>query len=320
MRIIPRSEWGARHGDGRWPRSLPAREAWLHHSVTVAPDLDPPRGDDYRAIRTIEQIGADRFGSVYGFPYTFGITPAGLIFEGHDVGNTGAHTKGHNTIGVGIVFVGNYENREPTGEQLDSCAWLLRTCEREGWLRDARLNGGHRDVSATACPGRHAYAQIDHINRRATGDFEEDDMSWGEDLALWAPGKHDPDNREEMTAGQQLNQARGYSHAAYVEVHEMRRMVEQIVGGRHAGAGVWRQNIPVPWGSDDNPEWYAQSILKGVYEHLLTVEENTVQILEAVQLATGTDLTEVVNKVREQIESVKVRLEVGTGEEEPNGS
>lgn len=146
-----------------------------------------------------------------------------------------------------------------------------------------------------------------------SGGRSEDEVSFDDELSFWAPGKYDESGK--MRAGQQLNQARGYSHAAYHEVKELRSLVEQIAGGRHAGAGVWRQNIPVPWGSDDNPEWYAQSILRGVYEHLLTVEENTVQILEAVQLATGTDLSELIGRVREQLESVKVRLEVGSEEE-----
>lgn len=168
MRIIPREEWGARHGDGRYWTTLPASEVWLHHSVTVAPDTVPPWTDDYEAIRTIERIGADRFGSVYGFPYTFGITPAGLIFEGHHIAKTGAHTYGHNTIGRAICLVGNYETDEPTELQLDAVAWLLRHGQAQGWWREARLDGGHRDLKATACPGRHAYAAIPRINARAT--------------------------------------------------------------------------------------------------------------------------------------------------------
>lgn len=167
MRIISRSEWDAQYGDGRYVRSLPCSEAWLHHSVTIAPDLEPPYDDDFNTIRHIEEVGKNRFGSIYGFPYTFGITPVGKIFAGHAINKTGAHTANHNTVAIGIVFVGNYENSKPTEEQLKACAWLLVECKHRGWLKTAQLTGGHRDVKATACPGQYAYREIDTINQYA---------------------------------------------------------------------------------------------------------------------------------------------------------
>lgn len=165
-RIIPRSEWGAKYGFGPYTRPLGDLEKWLHHSVTVAPDTVPPYSDDYAAIRAIEAIGRQRFGS-YGFPYTFAFTPAGLIFEGHPIDRVGAHTQGHNTKGAGFVLVGNYENMRPTTAQREAIAWTLRHGVERGWWKGTSLNGGHRDTKATACPGRYAYAEISEINRLA---------------------------------------------------------------------------------------------------------------------------------------------------------
>lgn len=167
MNIITRQQWGAAHDDGFGPAPLPAREVWLHHSATVAPDLAPPFDDDYAAVRTLERIGEQRFGG--GISYTFVITPVGLIFEGHGVGRQGSHTLGRNMIGRGICWVGNYETQRPTPAQLDATAWLLAEGHRRGWWQRPALAGGHRDVVQTACPGRHAYAVIGEINRRAAG-------------------------------------------------------------------------------------------------------------------------------------------------------
>lgn len=183
MNIVARAQWGARRGDGQHAAPLPADEVWLHHSVTIAPDLVPPFADDYAAIRTIERIGAERFGQAYGFPYTFAITPAGLVFAGHDIAKTGAHTAGHNTRGRGICLVGNYEETKPPAPMLDALVWLLRHGHAQGWWRSPRLDGGHRDVKATACPGRHAYALINNINHRAA-NHQEDDMFNPNDRAL----------------------------------------------------------------------------------------------------------------------------------------
>lgn len=165
FRIIPRGEWGARYAPGPYTRKVGNLEKWLHHSVTVAPDLVAPFTDDYAAVRSIEAITESRFG--WGIAYSFLVTPAGLIFEGHGIDRVGAHTEGHNTAGVGICLVGNYENAKPTQAQLDAVAWLLRHGVTKGWWKTAKLNGGHRDTKATACPGRHAYSAIDDINRLA---------------------------------------------------------------------------------------------------------------------------------------------------------
>lgn len=175
-RIIPRSEWGARYGDGAGQAQLPATEVYIHHSVTVAPDMVLPRDDDYEAIRRLDQIGADTFGEQYGISYTLCITPAGLIFEGHSVDQMGAHTKGHNWTARAICFVGNYEENELTEQQIQACAWLLQHGHAQGWWTQSRLTGGHRDVYSTACPGQHAYDAIGHINELASQPPEEAEM------------------------------------------------------------------------------------------------------------------------------------------------
>jgi hypothetical protein len=174
MKIISRGEWGARYGDGFAPAPLPASEVWLHHSVTVAPDLVPPFDDEYVAMRTLERIGQERFGG--GISYTWAAMPSGRIYQGHSVGRRGAHTRGRNSIARAVVLVGNYEDRVTTDAQREGVADLLRHAHEQGWIKQARLDGGHRDApgAATACPGRHGMAAIADINRRAAS--EEDDM------------------------------------------------------------------------------------------------------------------------------------------------
>lgn len=184
MEIISRARWGARHASAyrNYTAPLPAGEAWAHHSVTIAPDLVAPFDDDYAAIRTLERIGQDRFG--WGISYTWLITPAGLIFEGHRVDGVGTHTADRNSRSRAICFVGNYEAQQLTEAQVRAAAWLLQHAHARGWLRTPRLNGGHRDVKATACPGRHAYAQLGRINQLAAGGpIEEDDMPNAREVA-----------------------------------------------------------------------------------------------------------------------------------------
>lgn len=182
-RIIPRSEWGARYVGGFYDRAVGNLERWLHHSVTIAPDLLPPFTDDYAAVRELESIGQSRFAG--GISYTFAITPVGLIFEGHGIDRVGSHTQGHNTAGAGIVLVGNYETDTPTPEQLAALTWLLHHGVEQDWWTSPTLTGGHRDTKGTACPGQNAYELIPAINR---GEYhpqpqEDDDMPTAQEIA-----------------------------------------------------------------------------------------------------------------------------------------
>lgn len=187
MRIIPRSEWGARYDDGFHDRRLPVDECWLHHSVTIAPDLVTPWDDDYAAVRTLEDIGESRFGA--GISYTYAVTPAGLVFTGHSSHRSGAHTLNRNDIAVAIVWVGRYDTREPSEAQIRATAWLLVQCKRDGVLRRARIDGGHGQApgQSTDCPGGYGRAAIARINTLAAqyerGELDltqqEDDMPFG---------------------------------------------------------------------------------------------------------------------------------------------
>lgn len=174
--IIPRTKWGARYRRGFGPAPLPARNGvYLHHSVTVAPDLvwidadrDGVEDDEEKAMRLLEQIGEDRFGG--GISYTFAAMPSGRVYEGHGIDRQGAHTAGLNSTARAIVLVGDYSQRRPTEAQLNSVAGLLVMGRDRGWWPHARLAGGHRQApgASTACPGDAAFAMIPSINHRAT--------------------------------------------------------------------------------------------------------------------------------------------------------
>lgn len=182
MEIIDRAVWGARYDDGSGDRALPAAEAWLHHSVTIAPDLVAPFDDEYRAMRTLEAIGEQRFGR--GISYTFAVMPTGRVYEGHSVGRVGSHSYRRNTVAIGIVLVGDYDRRPPPPAMVQAVADLLRHAKERGWLRNARLNGGHRDFRATSCPGDAAYAAIPTINAFAARPTTPPPPTQEEDMPL----------------------------------------------------------------------------------------------------------------------------------------
>lgn len=165
QRIIQRPEWGARHEDGFGPRPVGNLKVYVHHSVTIAPDLVPPFTDDYAAIRQLEAIGEARFG--HGISYQFPITPAGLIFEGVSVDRVGAAITNYNTPTANIVWVGNYDKDRPPLKMLEATDWLLHHGVDQGWWRDPLVTGGHQDApgAQTACPGRFGESTLGLLNR-----------------------------------------------------------------------------------------------------------------------------------------------------------
>lgn len=195
MRIITRAEWGAKYPDGFRDRPMPITEWWLHHSVTIAPDLVPPFTDDDAAVRTLERIGQQRFGG--GISYTYPVTPVGRLYQGHSLHRQGAHTLGHNTVAGAFVLVGDYRKKPPTEAMREAIARRMVEDHRAGKAIRHTLNGGHRqasrNVGTTECPGDAAIAAIPAINARAnelwaagypnTPVPEEDDMPSAAEVA-----------------------------------------------------------------------------------------------------------------------------------------
>lgn len=70
----------------------------------------------------------------------------------------GAHAKSpgneYNEHGIGICLVGNFEEERPTTAQLESVKRLVGVLKFEYQLTGEQIVG-HRDVKATACPGKY---------------------------------------------------------------------------------------------------------------------------------------------------------------------
>lgn len=173
MEIISRAAWGAQHDDGGGNAPVPYEGIYLHHTVTIAPDLLPPFDDDYAAVRTLEKIGERRFGR--GISYTWVGTPVGLLFQGHSVGRLGAHTGGLNSKVRAVAMVGDYSTNPPTALLINAIGQLIRHEFTNARSQSAILLGGHRDANrrvgrpATACPGDAGQAAITRINEAAVG-------------------------------------------------------------------------------------------------------------------------------------------------------
>lgn len=167
LEIIDRKDWGATEADGFYNRKVGRLDKFLHHTVTTQLSASAKQSTEESEMRGLERTGQQRFGG--GISYTFVVFPSGRVYEGHSVGRVGAHTKGHNSTAVGIALAGNYEINSLTVAQVAAVAMLLNEGVKRGWWTENKLDGGHRDTKATACPGKNAYKMIDEINKAADG-------------------------------------------------------------------------------------------------------------------------------------------------------
>lgn len=132
-----------------------------------------------------------------GIGYHYVIHADGGIYRGRPEGMSGAHAyqdRSHeaNSDGIGICIVGNFETGVPTEAQLASTVDLIRDIRTQ---HPGISVIGHRDVMATACPGR-SFPWAD-LKKRLEGPQVAD--QWKLDIIAKAKAAglitvdHDPD-------------------------------------------------------------------------------------------------------------------------------
>lgn len=123
----------------------------IHH--TGSPDMDA----------SAEQIHGWHLGNGWaGIGYHYVIRKDGTIERGRPEWAIGSHAYGENSHTIGIHLSGDFEQAEPTSQQIEKCALLIADiCERYGLPIDRNTVVGHGELMATDCPGENLQALID---------------------------------------------------------------------------------------------------------------------------------------------------------------
>ncbi|XP_072299750.1 peptidoglycan recognition protein 6 isoform X2 [Eucyclogobius newberryi] len=159
--IVPRCMWGAKPYKGTPTNlTLPLRFLYIHHTATPSqPCLTFQQcSADMRSMQRFHQD--DRGWDDIGYSFVAGSD--GYIYEGRGWHWQGAHTLGHNSIGYGVSFIGDYSRALPSADSMELVRDKLASCAvRGGRLVDQFVLQGHRQVVAgTACPGDTFYSEI----------------------------------------------------------------------------------------------------------------------------------------------------------------
>ncbi len=97
----------------------------------------------------------------YGIGYQYFIEYGGKVYQGRRDNEKGAHTVGntpgyYNSNSIGICLQGNMEVERPTEWQIGALRELIERKRKEYEIPNKRIIG-HREVSATLCPGKNLY-------------------------------------------------------------------------------------------------------------------------------------------------------------------
>ncbi|XP_052456500.1 N-acetylmuramoyl-L-alanine amidase [Carassius gibelio] len=159
--IIPRCMWGAALPRVPLsPLSPPLPFLYIHHTEIPS---KPCRNlqmcsKNMRAMQHFHQKGRGWF----DIGYSFVVGSDGYIYEGRGWTSVGAHTKGRNTVGYGVAFIGNYTAHLPSQYDMELLHHHLVKCGvSNGFLQKNFTILGHRQVVATTkCPGDSLYSEI----------------------------------------------------------------------------------------------------------------------------------------------------------------
>ena len=195
MKIVylSRKDWRARTDIPRLGRSVAPHqrtEVFIHHTVVIDLDATPNVWGTLEQVKAkMRQLQTIRPDLGLDVPYSYVIffmIGQIVICEGRGAMRTGAHTKYHNTVAIGMAVQGNF-NLATFG----LLAYLPAIGE---WLHRLKVTAlpnlgskhppgrdcyGHRDVSQTACPGNNLYANLSHVKIQAPvvpPPVKEDDM------------------------------------------------------------------------------------------------------------------------------------------------
>ena len=90
-----------------------------------------------------------------GIGYHYVVRKDGTIERGRPEWSIGSHAYGENSHTIGIHLSGDFEQAEPTSQQIEKCALLIADiADRYGIPIDRAHVVGHGELMATSCPGR----------------------------------------------------------------------------------------------------------------------------------------------------------------------
>ena len=163
--IIPRDRWSrADLIPSRATRMTPCRHITIHHD-----GMRPFYGTTTAQVAVqIEKIRSMHVGNNHwaDIGYHFVVDRAGRAWEARPIGWQGAHVKDQNVGNIGVLCLGNFEEQQPTSQQLDGLRVLVLTLSSRYRIPSGNiLTHQEWSTARTLCPGENLQGRIVQMRR-----------------------------------------------------------------------------------------------------------------------------------------------------------
>lgn len=125
-------------------------------------------------VQEIHQLHLNQGENWKGIGYHFYIDKQGVIWRGRPEEMSGSHALDYNSVSIGICLSGNFEIEKPTDKQLKSLSELLQHLKQK--YGNVQIVG-HRDLNATACPGKNLYSKLGSVIANSKDEYVKVFMS-----------------------------------------------------------------------------------------------------------------------------------------------
>ncbi|XP_075983469.1 peptidoglycan-recognition protein LB-like [Anticarsia gemmatalis] len=155
--FVSRDDWGARPPTLVTQLHTPAPVVVIHHSY-IPPDCFTQESCK-RSMRAMQNMHQLTNGWV-DIGYNFAVGGEGSVYEGRGWDAVGAHAVGVNVRSIGICMIGDFVSKLPPAAQLETAKELIAVGVELGYISPDYQLIGHRQVSATECPGEALFNEI----------------------------------------------------------------------------------------------------------------------------------------------------------------
>ncbi|XP_026740216.1 peptidoglycan-recognition protein LB-like [Trichoplusia ni] len=156
--FVSREQWGARPPASTYSQlSSPVPYVVVHHTYIPPACATTDVCKRYmRSMQTTHQVtnGWQDIG------YNFAVGGDGSVYEGRGWEAVGAHAVGYNVQSIGVVMIGDFVSNLPPANMLQTLKDFIAAGVNLGYISPNYRLIGHRQVSATECPGKALYNEI----------------------------------------------------------------------------------------------------------------------------------------------------------------
>ncbi|MEE6512028.1 hypothetical protein FKM82_018929 [Ascaphus truei] len=153
--IITKSQWGGRTSTCK-TMPTPVPFVIIHHTAGTSCTTKSACITQVKGIQNYH-MNSQKWCDI---GYSFLVGEDGNVYEGRGWKTHGAHAPNYNARSIGISFIGTFTSRNPSTAAQNAAKNLIRCGVSKGYIKSNYILKGHRDVTATSCPGNTFYKTI----------------------------------------------------------------------------------------------------------------------------------------------------------------